>query len=140
MTEWGMRCARRSVDDTLYFTYTSSRRAGRHFERHGQELPMRLSESDIAAIKRTSTEIFGPQANIWLFGSRTDDTRRGGDIDLMIENVEPEWDRIALEKARFLARLKTRIGDRRIDLVVQPAGSDRSRQIAQAALQTGIRL
>ena len=101
---------------------------------------MRLSESDVAAIKRTATEIFGPQANIWLFGSRTDETRRGGDIDLMIENVEPDWDRIALEKARFLARLKTRIGDRRIDLVVQPAGSDRSRPIAQAALQTGIRL
>lgn len=101
---------------------------------------MRLSESEIAAIKRTAAEVFGSGADIWLFGSRTDDDRRGGDIDLMVENIEPDWHRIALDKARFLARLKTRIGDRRIDLVIQPAGSDPSRPIARAAHRTGIRL
>lgn len=101
---------------------------------------MRLSESDLAAIKRTAAEIFGRDANIWLFGSRTDEGRRGGDIDLMVENIDPDWDRIALDKVRFLARLKTRIGDRRIDLVIQPVGSDPSRPIARAAYQTGVRL
>jgi len=101
---------------------------------------MRLSKSDIAAIKHTAAEVFGPEASIWLFGSRTDENRRGGDIDLMIENIDADWKRIALDKARFLARLKTRIGDRRIDLVIQPAGGNQSRPIARAARNTGIRL
>lgn len=101
---------------------------------------MRLTQSEITAIKRTATEIFGPEANIWLFGSRTDEQRRGGDIDLLIENIEPDWDKIALAKARFLARLKTRIGDRRVDLVVNPREGDQSRPITQAAHRTGVRL
>lgn len=101
---------------------------------------MRLTQENINAIKRTAAEVFGSEASIWLFGSRIDENRRGGDIDLMVENIDPDWEKIALQKARFLARLKTRIGDRRIDLVVHPTGSDQSRPIAESAHRTGIRL
>jgi len=120
--------------------------AGREFRCYDRPIPtpghcaMRLSPSEVIAIKRTAAEIFGPEAGIWLFGSRTDDQRRGGDIDLMVENVEADWGRIALAKARFLARLKTRIGDRRIDLLVEPRGSAPSRPIVKAARASGIRL
>lgn len=114
--------------------------ARRHRAAAGSEPAMRLTQEDIDAIKRTAAEIFGSEACIWLFGSRTDENRRGGDIDLMVENIDPDWEKIALQKARFLARLKTRIGDQRIDLVVHPTGSDQPRAIAQAAHRSGIRL
>jgi hypothetical protein len=47
--------------------------------------PMRLTELQIAAIRETAAEIFGNDAGVWLFGSRTDDQKRGGDIDLLIQ-------------------------------------------------------
>ena len=44
---------------------------------------MRLSEEEVSTLK---TELFklSPQAKLYLFGSRTDDGRQGGDIDLMV--------------------------------------------------------
>ena len=46
---------------------------------------MRLTPAQHSAIRTTATEIFGEDAIIWLFGSRVDDDKRGGDIDLLIE-------------------------------------------------------
>ena len=46
---------------------------------------MRLTPSQHSAIRTTATEIFGEDVIIWLFGSRVDDDKRGGDIDLLIE-------------------------------------------------------
>lgn len=43
---------------------------------------MRLSEKERASIKQAAKEVWGDKAAINLFGSRTDNTRRGGDIDL----------------------------------------------------------
>ena len=59
---------------------------------------MRLSPKQITAVKQTAAEVFGPEADIWLFGSRVDDERRGGDIDLLVENVNPDWDALALAR------------------------------------------
>ena len=44
---------------------------------------MRLSEKEITTIKRVIGESIG-EAKVYLFGSRLDDTRKGGDIDLFI--------------------------------------------------------
>jgi len=44
---------------------------------------MRLNPSDIKIIKSTVRESI-KDARIYLFGSRVDDTKRGGDIDLLI--------------------------------------------------------
>ncbi|HQL44264.1 MAG TPA: hypothetical protein PL073_10275, partial [Spirochaetota bacterium] len=41
---------------------------------------MRLKQSDIECIKQSFIEVFD-EGEIYLFGSRTDDTMRGGDID-----------------------------------------------------------
>ena len=44
---------------------------------------MRLKTFEVAAIKDAVYE-FDQEAKIYLFGSRADDAKRGGDIDLFI--------------------------------------------------------
>ena len=79
-------------------------------------LSIRLEAVEIEAIVKSFRESFG-KGEIRLFGSRIDPTRRGGDIDL---HVIPEGSTKDLGPKRvdFLVRLKHRIGERRIDLVV----------------------
>jgi hypothetical protein len=48
---------------------------------------LRLSEQERAVIRGCVEEAFGPNAWVFLFGSRLDDSKRGGDIDLHIETV-----------------------------------------------------
>jgi len=45
-------------------------------------LAMRLSNDSMLTIKQAVTLIFGKDAKVYLFGSRTDDAKKGGDIDL----------------------------------------------------------
>ncbi len=44
---------------------------------------MRLTQQEIQIIKSTVREMMGEKASVWLFGSRVDDSKRGGDIDLV---------------------------------------------------------
>lgn len=46
---------------------------------------MRLQAEHATFIKRTITDHFGDGSRVWLFGSRADDARRGGDVDLYVE-------------------------------------------------------
>lgn len=82
---------------------------------------MRLSEHDRAAIVRVTAELAGPGARVLLFGSRTRDDLKGGDIDLLVELPEVTPQRLVLGD-RIGARLQRAIGLRRIDvLVADPA-------------------
>ena len=49
---------------------------------------MRLSIEQINTIVSTSRAVAGVDALVWLYGSRLDDRRHGGDIDLLIEPVQ----------------------------------------------------
>jgi len=65
---------------------------------------MRLTLSQTQLITDSVHRHFGAQAKIWLFGSRTDDCKRGGDVDLYVETDRPELLRelrckISLEEA-----------------------------------------
>ncbi len=46
-------------------------------------IPVRLSKAEIKNLKG-SLSLADPHADIYLFGSRTDLTKRGGDIDILI--------------------------------------------------------
>jgi len=48
--------------------------------------PMRLTQTQQTAIRQTVASIIGPDARIWLYGSRCNDNARGGDLDLLVEN------------------------------------------------------
>ncbi len=45
---------------------------------------MRLSTDQIQAIRQAATAAFGQGTSVWLFGSRVDDAKKGGDIDLLV--------------------------------------------------------
>jgi uncharacterized protein len=77
---------------------------------------MRLSEFQIEAIKRLAKHHFGQDASVFLFGSRTDDLKKGGDIDLFVQNGN-EAALTVEAKIHFLTELKKQIGDRKIDVV-----------------------
>lgn len=86
---------------------------------------MRLSEKERTAIRDTAAELFGDTCRVVLFGSRVDDTQKGGDIDLLIEVDEPAAEALT-QKIPFLVKVKQKIGDRKIDLVIR--GSDSNNQ------------
>jgi len=81
---------------------------------------MRLSKFQIDTINNLSLKYFGNETTVSLFGFRTDDHKKGGDIDLFIKNKNESA--LTIEaKIQFLAALKTKIGDRKIDVVFDNA-------------------
>ncbi len=81
---------------------------------------MRLSQFEIDTINQLAKKYFGRETVVALFGSRTDDNKRGGDIDLFVRNEDEE--KLTLDaKIHFLADLKTKIGIRKIDLIFDNA-------------------
>lgn len=96
---------------------------------------MRLSNFYKETIKLKGLEIFGQDTKIYLFGSRTDDTKRGGDIDLYIETADKNH--LFDKKLQFLVTLNKILGEQKIDVVVS---KDKNRLIERIALKTGIEL
>ena len=78
---------------------------------------MRLTPTERAAITRAVTAVFGPAAVPKLFGSRTDDTARGGDIDLFIANVTGSALDVQYQRLALLAQLHHELGEQHIDVV-----------------------
>jgi predicted nucleotidyltransferase len=46
---------------------------------------MRLSPEQLEIITKTTSSVVGGSARVSLFGSRLDDSRSGGDVDLLVE-------------------------------------------------------
>ena len=99
---------------------------------------MRLTPEQQAAIRSAATEAFGPGVAVWLFGSRVDEARRGGDIDLLVRPVPMDMGQVFGCKIRMLTLLEQRLGERKIDLVVETP--EDHRPIVTIAHQTGVQL
>lgn len=76
-------------------------------------MTMRLTESEKNAIKSVISE-YDPQARVYLFGSRADDTKRGGDIDLLILSEVL----ITTDRGRIRWNLCEKLGDQKIDILI----------------------
>jgi len=80
---------------------------------------MRVNSNDIKAIKDVANAVFGETATIRLFGSRNDDKKKGGDIDLLIQfNQTISRMEIYQLKIQFLVQLKKIVGDQKIDVII----------------------
>jgi len=99
---------------------------------------MRLTESQRAAIKTTVSNVIDAGSRVWLFGSRADDAKRGGDIDLMIETEKTLPNRVAA-LCRLEGSLVMRLGDRKIDIILKDARTPEA-PIHRAAREHGVLL
>ena len=99
---------------------------------------MRLTSEDQSIIRNTVAELLGPLAKVRLFGSRTDDSARGGDIDLLVELPHAEQSPVLIG-ARVAVGLQMALGDQRIDVLVA-APNLPEQAIHRIARQTGILL
>jgi predicted nucleotidyltransferase len=101
---------------------------------------MRLTDQQRAIIRATVVETFGAGADVWLFGSRVDDNKRGGDIDLLIETDQLDVDAIARAEISFLTRIQMKLGEQKIDVLVDYPSRKIRPPIFSIAKQTGILL
>lgn len=97
---------------------------------------MRLTADEVAAIKAAAAAAFGPSAIVRLFGSRVDDSLRGGDIDLHVETdpVQSEWS----AKQAFRSALFERINIQRVDIVLTQRGGPPPRGFERIGYRDGI--
>jgi predicted nucleotidyltransferase len=93
---------------------------------------MRITDTEkqvlIDVIKKADSD-----AVLRLFGSRTDDTKKGGDIDIAI--LSPKID--LMTKIQIRREILDKIGEQKIDIIVSKNGSEPFFRLAQ---ETGIRI
>jgi len=95
---------------------------------------MRLKKNERDYIITVFQKTFN-HGKLFLFGSRVDDNKKGGDIDLYI--IPTIKENLSMQKVDFLVQLKRLIGEQKIDLVI-----DRglNRRIDKVAKENGILL
>ena len=86
-------------------------------------------------------EVFPSGTRVVLFGSRVDDDRRGGDIDLLIDLVQPlPAEDLVSRRSHLIARLYRLLDEQRIDVVVACESRDDPRPVVEAARRYGTEL
>ncbi len=93
---------------------------------------MRLTEQERKTIKQVIQE-YDAQAQVLLFGSRTDAEKKGGDIDLLVISQTLGF----ADKLNILADLHGELGEQKIDIVLDNDGSG---DFAKTVLPTAIEL
>jgi len=104
-----------------------------HLDR--REIPYEnLTDKEVSVIREEVKQL-DPAAQVYLYGSRTDDRARGGDIDLLVVS-----DKLGFrEVLRLRVRILDRIGWQQLDLAVRRP-NELDEPLAAVALETGIKL
>jgi len=95
---------------------------------------MRLTVSEVTAIREEIWRL-DSHAEVYLYGSRVDDSARGGDIDLLVVSETLGF----REVLRLRTRILDRIGWQQLDLVVRRK-EQLNEPLAAIAQETGIKL
>ncbi|WP_297444268.1 nucleotidyltransferase domain-containing protein [Desulfurobacterium sp.] len=97
------------------------------------ERKVRLTDKEITKIKEAILSV-DPTAEIILFGSRTDLSKRGGDIDILVISSKIDYK----DRRRIRVNLFKELGDRKIDLIITP---DPSKDVfTKLAYKYGVKL
>lgn len=97
-----------------------------------QECVLRLKDQDVEIIKNI-IHAFDTEADIFVFGSRADDVRHGGDIDLLVLSKKITFD----DRRKIKLRLVDQLGAQKIDLIV---AEDTSKPFVKIARDEGVKL
>jgi len=97
---------------------------------------MRLTPVQKKMIKSVINRVLGVPYQVWLFGSRVDDDKWGGDIDLLVE-AETVLSNRAETLCQLHGALVMALGDRKLDVLLKDA---RTREIPvfEIARRTGV--
>ncbi len=95
---------------------------------------MRLETEQVQAIREEIRQA-DPEAEIYLYGSRADDSAKGGDIDLLVVSDTLGFRDVLQLRTRILDR----IGWQQLDLLVRRR-DEANEPMAALALVTGIKL
>ena len=95
---------------------------------------MRITEQEKNVIIDAVTSA-DPNAKVWLFGSRVDDSKKGGDIDIAI--FSEKIDRDVMQKIQIRRFICDKIGEQKIDIVTTNSGKE---AIFRLAVEEGIQL
>lgn len=81
---------------------------------------MRLNAQEVNGILKAIHRITGSiKTDLYLYGSRVDDTKKGGDIDLLLIVYDTQSKaKLLSEKHLMTSQIKSNIGDQKIDLKI----------------------
>lgn len=99
---------------------------------------MRLSEHQRSVLKAATASCFEPSATIRLFGSRVDDSKKGGDIDLLIETSLADPAAIARAQIQFVSRVYRDLGEQKLDILIDYPGRQQQLPIFEIARNQGV--
>ena len=103
---------------------------------------MRMTPRQVETMMMAANRYFGADAVVWLFGSRVDDDKKGGDYDFLVETSLDQPDTIVEHKIAMLVELQSSAAfmDEKIDLIVRRRHSSFDMPIYAVAKTEGIRL
>jgi len=96
---------------------------------------IRLPEKYILFIKDI-VKSFDKGAKIFIFGSRTDPFKKGGDIDIFVLSDNITW----RERRKIKVELIKKFGERKIDFIVMNKQKAKNDVFARKVLEEGIEL
>lgn len=101
---------------------------------------MRLSDFERETLKRAAIDSFGADVRLRLFGSRADDAKKGGDIDLLVDVGLTDPDHIAKAHTRFLKHVYAHLGEQKLDVLIDFPGCQLHAPIFEIARHEGVLL
>lgn len=101
---------------------------------------VRLTPRQVAAIRESFSKTFGREDRLWIFGSRADLSKKGGDLDFYVETGEKNTGKAVDKKTAFIVALWRTIGEQKIDVVLNILSLGDTLPIYNIAKTTGVRL
>ncbi len=101
---------------------------------------VRLKPEYLDVIVTAFKNNFLPTDRLWIFGSRANLQARGGDIDLYIETTDTNSESVYARKSKFISALWKKMGEQKIDVVLNMITDKLSLPIYEVAIKNGVRL